>query len=308
MFTESTITGQSTIQIASAFAVLLSALIALAGGALGTLASWWINGREMRRAKDEIMQIRSVRDSAQVVRQQALNERERALRELHSKVHEYGLIEADAQSMRRQLDHAQSQLRTTESQLEEMKAMVRATKRQSEEAQSELTSIEEQWNSKNQNIVRLNTQVRDLQNALDESRKQLNERYLTITALNAQLQEYRSRATESTNVVSNLQSAFSELSRRLQQQAVKMTETDLRTNDVQFAATVAAEVPLLTPRQVGVPVTPPSSPAPAPTVRRAEPAFAPASAVTPVMSAAGATDINGLENKLVSMLSELKAA
>jgi chromosome segregation ATPase len=297
MFTETTLTDASMIQIGSGFAVMLSALIALAGGAFGTLASWWYSGREIRRAKVEITTFRTARDSAQSVRMQALNDRERAVGELQSKVHEYGLMEAEAQGLRRQLDHAQGQLRTTESQLEDMKAMVRASKRQSEEAQSELTTMEEQWNNKSQNIVRLGAQVRDLQTALDEARKQLNERYLTITAMNAQLQEYRTRATESHSVVSNLQSAFSELSRRLQLQTAKLVETDLRTNDLQFRSTVDAEVPLLTPRE---PV------APAPDMQTTTAQIFSAQAAPAAASAPG--DISKLESKLVSMLSELRPA
>ena len=114
MFTETTPSSLATIQIASTFAVILSVLIALAGGLVGTFAGWWLNGREMRKAKDEISQIRSVRDSAQTVRQQAINERERAVRELQSKVHEYGLVDAEVQSLRRQLDHTQATRRVTE--------------------------------------------------------------------------------------------------------------------------------------------------------------------------------------------------
>ncbi len=245
-----------------------------------------------------------------------MNERERAVRELQGKVQEFGLIESETQSLRRQLDHAQGNLRVAESQVEEMKAAVRASKRQSEEAVTELTSMEEQWNTKNQSIGRLQTQVKDLQTALDESRKTLNERYLTITALNAQLQEYRARASESNGVVSNLQAAFSELSRRLQSQSMKMAETDVRTNDIQFQATIAAEVPLLNAR-AGSPLSnapiPPSIAAPALTAVAAQAqAFAqsavPAGNVSRSYEAPESEDMSQLEDRLVSMLAELKPA
>lgn len=301
MLTESTLPTSSTIQIASYFAAILSVVIALAGGALGALASWWMNGREMRQAKTEIDQIRVVRDSAQNVRQQAMNERERALRELHGKVQEFGMLETEATSLRRQLDHAKASLNTNESQLEELKSMVRATKRQTEEAQTEMTSMEEQWTTKNQSIIRLQTQVRDLSTALDEARKQLNERYLTITAMHAQLQEYRSRATESNSVVSSLQSAFAELSRRLQQQTVKMADTDLRQTDLEFQSTINAEVPLIKPRA--------EHSAPEQHVRGEQgiPSFMSASSLRSNTQESDA-DISKLENKLVAMLSEFKTA
>ena len=301
MLTESTLPTSSTIQIASYFAAILSLMIALGSGALGALASWWLNGREMRRAKSELDQIRVVRDSAQNVRQQAINERERAIRELHGKVQEFGMIETEAASLRRQLDQAKASLNTNESQLEELKSMVRATKRQSEEAQTELTSMEEQWTTKNQSIIRLQTQVRDLSGALDEARKQLNERYLTITAMHAQLQEYRSRATESTSVVSSLQSAFSELSRRLQQQTVKMADTDIRQNDLEFQSTISAEVPLIKSR-TDMPT--------AETAVRSDagiPSFMSASSLRSNSQESDAS-ISKLENKLVAMLSEFKTA
>ena len=177
--------------------------------------------------------------------------------------------------------------------------------------------MEEQWNTKNQSIGRLQTQVKDLQAALDESRKTLNERYLTITALNAQLQEYRARASESNGVVSNLQAAFSELSRRLQSQSMKMAETDVRTNDLQFQATIAAEVPLLNAR-AGSPLNnapiPPSIAAPAPArSRRTGPSVRPINSPgwqrQPLgYERAESEDVSQLEDRLVSMLAELKPA
>ncbi len=302
MYTDFSVSA-TAIQIAPVYAVLLSAIIALLGVAIGTVASHWFGGREMRRNRAEVEYVRSVRDNAQNVRQQAINERERAVRELQCKVHEHGLVEAESLSLKRQLDHSQASLRTTESQLEEMKAIVRASKRNSEEAQSELSTMEEQWNGKNQNIARLQAQIKDLQGGLDESRKQLNERYLTITALNAQLQEYRSRANESNGVVSNLQTVFAELSRRLQHQTIKMAETDVRTTDAQFHAAQYADVPLLTPN-----VSMPATQNPETGMQTFAARRAPDRAQHAEAAATAHDDVSQLETQLVSMLSELKPA
>ena len=316
MFTENaSSTQQTVIQIAPALAILLTLLVGVTCAALGAFISWWINGREMRHTKNELSEVRTIRESALNMRRLALEERDRTSQE-------YVRLQAEAQSLRRQLDQAQAVARAAETQLEELKATVRATRRQAEESQNELITMEEQWNFKNQSIARLQAQNQSLQNSLDEARKQLNERYLTITALNAQLQEYRTRANESNSVVASLQSAFAELSRRLQQQSLRMTGAELRTNDVQFQATTSAEIPLRTQR---TPVTATESP-----LRSQSVVTTPHSTtnsdvelITPTPAASTAStkstphsdfsapsqpseDISELENRLLAMLEELK--
>jgi uncharacterized protein (DUF3084 family) len=294
MFTESTSPTQAYLQIAPALAVILALLIGVTGAALGAFVAWWVNGREMRRTRHELSEVRSVRESALTVRRQALEERDRTAQE-------FTQAQTEAQALRRQLDQAQAVARAAETQLEELKATVRASRRQVEESRNELLTMEEQWDGKNQMITRLQAQVRDLQTALDDARKQLNERYLTITALKVQIEEYRVRASESHNVVTSLQTAFAELSRRLQQQSLRMTETDVRANDVQARSTIAAETPLpLPPQRAQASDADPSETLQTPpAVRRQSPPPNP-------LNSNNQDELTALENQLIAMLEELK--
>ena len=116
MFTENNSTAQAVIQIASPLAMILTLLVAISSASLGAFVSWWANSRAMRRAKDELSQVRTVRQSALTVRQQALQERERAARELQSRTRENEKTQSEVQILRHQLSQAQTALRASESQ------------------------------------------------------------------------------------------------------------------------------------------------------------------------------------------------
>jgi hypothetical protein len=314
MFTENSTSAQMVIQIAPALAIVLLLLTALMSGALGAFVAWWISGREMRRARHELNEVRTVRESALSLRRQAMEERDQTAQDCTR-------LQSETQVLRRQLDQAQAAVRASETRLEELKATVRVCRRQAEESQQELLTIEEQWKVKTQTTTRLQAQVHELQRALDEARGQLNERYLTITALNAQLQEYRTRANESNGVITSLQSAFTELSRRLQQQSLRTTDTELRTNDVQFQATLSASAPLAV-QPTPVTLTAPSTRSQSRAALRTQSASSASSAsgasddpeselIEPGMKSAGTPplskeEISALEDQLISLLDELK--
>jgi predicted nucleic acid-binding Zn-ribbon protein len=214
------------IQISLIFAVLITFAVALTGMLIGIWCGWFLTGRDLRRARAENDKLREGRDVAQSARTKALNERERAMRDLQGKLHEYSLLEAEHLSVKRQLDQAQAMLRSNEQRNGEQAVLLDAVRTQVDELRGYLISREEALNDRQELVIKLTAQLGEMSNRYAETHHAATERHMSLAATTAELTDTKAKLDQAYETIADMQASLSALASSVQQRRTRLVDAN----------------------------------------------------------------------------------
>jgi predicted flap endonuclease-1-like 5' DNA nuclease len=219
---------QNAFEIETWWAILITAGALLLGALIGLLIGWYITGRDQKRAKSEVEQLRIARDTAQSARAQAMNERERAMRELQGKQQEYALVESQLRTTQKQLDQAQAALHVSDQQSEELTASARALRLQVDELRKRLAECEQVSSERHMALTQISSELNETQARFNETQRLAAERQATLVSVNAQLSEYRARIAEADISTAEMQATLLSLGSQIEAHRMRLAEIERR--------------------------------------------------------------------------------
>jgi predicted flap endonuclease-1-like 5' DNA nuclease len=219
---------QNVFEIETWWAVLITVGLLLLGALIGLLIGWYVTGRDQKRAKSEVEQLRIVRDTAQSARAQAMNERERAMRELQGKQQEYALIESQLRTTQKQLDQAQATLHVSDQQSEELTASARALRLQVDEFRKRLAECEQMSSEREAGLAQVSSDLTETHARYNETQRLAAERQATLVSVNAQLSEYRARIAEADISTAEMQATLLSLGSQIEAHRMRLAEIERR--------------------------------------------------------------------------------
>lgn len=214
------------LQISLVFAILIVFAVALTGVLIGIWCGWFLTGRDLRRTRTENDKLREARDVAQAARTKALNERERAMRDLQGKLHEYSLLEAEHLSLKRQYEQTQGMLSGNDQRINELSAMVDALRTQADELRGHLLSREEALNDRQQLVARLTQQLGDMSNRYAEAQQQATERHVAMATASTELAETKAKLDQAYETIADMQASLSALASNVQQRRTRLVDAN----------------------------------------------------------------------------------
>ena len=219
---------QNAFEIETWWAILITVGLLLLGVLIGLLIGWYVTGRDLKRARSEVEQLRTARDTAQSARAQAMNERERAMRELQGKQQEYALSESQLRTTQKQLDQAQAALHVSEQQSEELTASARALRLQVDELRKRLAECEQISSERQMDLAQASSELNETQARFNETQRLAAERQATLVSVNAQLSEYRARLAEADISTAEMQATLLSLGSQLEAHRMRLAEIERR--------------------------------------------------------------------------------
>jgi predicted flap endonuclease-1-like 5' DNA nuclease len=219
---------QNAFEIETWWAIFIMVGLLLLGTLIGLLISWFATGRDQKRAKSEVEQLRIARDTAQSARAQAMNERERAMRELQGKQQEYALIESQLRTTQKQLDQAQAGLHVADQQSEELTASARALRLQVDELRKRLAESEQVSSERHMALAQVSNELNETQARFNETQRLAAERQATLVSVNAQLSEYRARIAEADISTAEMQATLLSLGSQIEAHRMRLAEIERR--------------------------------------------------------------------------------
>jgi predicted flap endonuclease-1-like 5' DNA nuclease len=259
---------QNAFEIETWWAILITAGLLLLGALIGLLISWYVTGRDQKRAKSEVEQLRIARDTAQSARAQAMNERERAMRELQGKQQEYALVESQLRTTQKQLDQAQAALHVSDQQSEELTASARALRLQVDELRKRLAESEQVSSERHMALAQVSSDLNETQARFNETQRVAAERQATLVSVNAQLSEYRARIAEADISTAEMQATLLSLGSQIEAHRMRLAEIERRAQAPREAlvpssakSMAAAKEAISIPKPRSIPTPLPTTPA-----------------------------------------------
>lgn len=214
------------IQISLIFGVLIAFAVALTGVLIGIWCGWFLTGRDLRKARAENDKLREGRDAAQSARTKALNERERAMRDLQGKLHEYSLLEAEHLSVKRQLDQAQIILKSSQQRNTDMAVMLDSVRVQAEELRGHVLNREEALNDRQILVTKLTAQLGEMSNRFADVQHQATDRHMALATVTGELTETKAKLDQAYETIADMQTSLSALATNVQQRHTRLVDTN----------------------------------------------------------------------------------
>lgn len=123
------------IQVSPIYAALIATALALVGILVGVWSGWLLTGRDLNRARREMVALRVVRHQAEQALAQATHEHDCVLQELRQ---QFTVLESQHRANQQQLEAAHIALRSLEQRADEIGIILRTTLIQNDGLRAEL--------------------------------------------------------------------------------------------------------------------------------------------------------------------------